>query len=87
MEEYRDSKTYMKYNLDNTSLLLRHKFPKCHIIIIRPSRMEYKTFSCFDNFVRGNDAGVPDHSPMHFALQHLEKYVVIVVGRFAINLV
>lgn len=37
--------------------------------------MEFKTFSCFDNFVRGNNAGVPDHTPMNHALQHLEKYV------------
>lgn len=38
------------------------------------NRMEFKTFSCFDNFVRGNNAGVPDHTPMNHALQHLEKY-------------
>lgn len=38
--------------------------------------MEFKTFSCFDNFVRGNNAGVPDHTPMNHALQHLEKYVL-----------
>lgn len=37
--------------------------------------MEFKTFSCFDNFVRGNNAGVPDHTPMNHALQHLEKWV------------
>lgn len=36
-------------------------------------RMEYTTFSCFDNFVRGNCAGIPDHTPMHYALQHLEE--------------
>lgn len=39
--------------------------------------MEFKTFSCFDNFVRGNNAGVPDHTPMNHALQHLEKYTQI----------
>lgn len=37
--------------------------------------MEYTTFSCFDNFVRGNCAGIPDHTPMHYALQHLEEWV------------
>ncbi|XP_037047794.1 UPF0565 protein C2orf69 homolog [Bradysia coprophila] len=73
METNRDSKSYMKYNLESTALLLRNGFPKSHIIVIRPARMEFKTFSCFDNFVRGNSAGVPDHTPMHHSLQHLEK--------------
>lgn len=73
METNRDSKSYIKYNLEATALLLRNGFPKSHIAIIRPTRMEFKTFSCFDNFVRGNNAGVPDHTPMHNSLQHLEK--------------
>jgi hypothetical protein len=73
MESNRDTKSYLKYNLENTSVLLRESFPKSHIIVIRPARMEYTTFSCFDNFVRGNNAGIPDHTPMHYALQHLEE--------------
>lgn len=73
METNRDSKSYIKYNLEATALLLRNGFPKSHIAVIRPARMEFKTFSCFDNFVRGNNAGVPDHTPMHHSLQHLEK--------------
>lgn len=75
METNRDSKSYIKYNLEATALLLRNGFPKSHIAVIRPARMEFKTFSCFDNFVRGNNAGVPDHTPMHHSLQHLEKYL------------
>ncbi|XP_034486214.1 UPF0565 protein C2orf69 homolog [Drosophila innubila] len=73
METNRDSRGYMKYNLENSAILLREAFPHSHIIVIRPVRMEFKTFSCFDNFVRGNNAGVPDHTPMNHALQHLEK--------------
>lgn len=73
METNRDSRGYMKYNLENSAILLREAFPKSHIIVIRPVRMEFKTFSCFDNFVRGNNAGVPDHTPMNHALQHLER--------------
>ncbi|XP_055373768.1 mitochondrial protein C2orf69 homolog [Condylostylus longicornis] len=73
METNRDSRGYMKYNLESSAVLLRNAFPRSHIIIIRPVRMEFKTFSCFDNFVRGNNAGVPDHTPMNHALQHLEK--------------
>ncbi|TMW52982.1 hypothetical protein DOY81_001930 [Sarcophaga bullata] len=73
METNRDSRGYMKYNLENSAILLREAFPRSHIIVVRPVRMEFKTFSCFDNFVRGNNAGVPDHTPMNHALQHLEK--------------
>ncbi|KAF4517493.1 hypothetical protein B566_EDAN004532 [Ephemera danica] len=37
------------------------------------SRMEFKTFSCYDNFVPGNNCGAPEHTPTHYALQHLER--------------
>ncbi|KAL5285228.1 C2orf69 family protein [Megaselia abdita] len=73
METNRDSRGYLKYNLENSAILLRNAFPRAHIIVVRPVRMEFKTFSCFDNFVRGNNAGVPDHTPLNHALQHLEK--------------
>lgn len=42
-----------------------------HILICR--RMEYKTFSCFENFVPCVNCGAPEHTPNHFALLHLEK--------------
>lgn len=35
--------------------------------------MEFKTFSCYDNFVPCNNTGAPDHTPTHHALQHLER--------------
>ena len=73
MESNRDNKNYIKWNLENTALLLRESFPQSHIVVVRPMRMEYSTFSCFDNFVRGNNAGIPDHTPMHYSLQHLEE--------------
>lgn len=73
MEDNRDTKGYVKFNLDNTAMILRECFPRSFIIIVRPARMEFTTFSCFDNFVRGNNVGIPDHTPMNFALQHLEE--------------
>lgn len=73
MEVNRDSRSYMKYNLESTALLLRQGYPKSHVIVVRPARMEFKTFSCFDNFVRCNNAGVPDHTPTHHSLDHIEK--------------
>uniref|UniRef100_A0A182QR78 Uncharacterized protein n=1 Tax=Anopheles farauti TaxID=69004 RepID=A0A182QR78_9DIPT len=76
MESNRDNKNYIKWNLENTALLLRESFPHSHIVVVRPMRMEYSTFSCFDNFVRGNNAGIPDHTPMHYSLQHLEELLI-----------
>ncbi|XP_055607772.1 mitochondrial protein C2orf69 homolog [Uranotaenia lowii] len=76
METNRDNKNYIKWNLENTALLLRDSFPRSHIVVVRPMRMEYSTFSCFDNFVRGNNAGIPDHTPMHYSLQHLEELLI-----------
>lgn len=38
--------------------------------------MEYKTFSCFENFVPSSKCGAPEHTPMHNALEHLEKLLV-----------
>lgn len=38
MEDNRDTKGYVKFNLDNTAVILRESFPKSHIIVIRPSR-------------------------------------------------
>ncbi|KAJ1529835.1 hypothetical protein ONE63_006574 [Megalurothrips usitatus] len=37
------------------------------------NRMEFKTFSCYDNFVPCNNCGSPEHTPTHHSLQHLER--------------
>ncbi|XP_059472831.1 mitochondrial protein C2orf69 homolog isoform X2 [Neocloeon triangulifer] len=73
MEAHRENKNYAKWNLVNTSLILHTYFPEMHIIVVRPARMEFKTFSCYDNFVPGNNCGAPEHTPTHYALQHLER--------------
>lgn len=35
--------------------------------------MEYKTFSCFENFVPCGSCGVPQHTANHNAITHLEQ--------------
>ncbi|CRK94496.1 CLUMA_CG008001, isoform B [Clunio marinus] len=82
MEDNRDTKGYVKFNLDNTATILRESFPRAYIIVVRPARMEFTTFSCFDNFVRGNNVGIPDHTPMHYSLQHLEDKGCVVLNQF-----
>ncbi|KAJ0177595.1 hypothetical protein K1T71_006468 [Dendrolimus kikuchii] len=72
MQAHRDNRNYLKWNLENTARMLGHTFPNKHILVVRPSRIEYKSFSCYDNFVPNNNAGVPEHTPTHNALHHLE---------------
>lgn len=36
-------------------------------------RMEFKVFACYDNFVPSSNTGAPEHTPMHYALYHLER--------------
>ncbi|CAH0582853.1 unnamed protein product [Chrysodeixis includens] len=81
MQAHRDNRNYVKWNLENTARMLGHNFPNKHILVIRPSRIEYKSFSCYDNFVPSNNAGVPEHTPTHSALHHLERLLQGVSSR------
>uniref|UniRef100_A0A1B6GQ05 Uncharacterized protein n=1 Tax=Cuerna arida TaxID=1464854 RepID=A0A1B6GQ05_9HEMI len=73
MEAHRDNKKYVQWSLDNIALLLKSYHPESHIVIVKPTRMEFKTFACYNNFVPSNNCGVPDHTPNHNALLHLER--------------
>ncbi|KAI5634451.1 hypothetical protein NE865_12877 [Phthorimaea operculella] len=81
MAAHRDNRNYQRWNLESTARNLSNNFPSKYIVVIRPSRIEYKSFSCYDNFVPSNNAGVPDHTPMHGALLHLEKLLQGVSNR------
>ncbi|XP_047026265.1 mitochondrial protein C2orf69 homolog isoform X1 [Helicoverpa zea] len=87
MQAHRDNRNYLKWNLENTVRMLGHNFPTKHILAVRPSRyiggyrIEYKSFSCYDNFVPSNNAGVPEHTPTHNALHHLERLLQGVSNR------
>ncbi|XP_028160324.1 UPF0565 protein C2orf69 homolog isoform X2 [Ostrinia furnacalis] len=81
MQAHRDNRNYAKWNLENTARMLSLNFPATHILVVRPSRIEYKSFSCYDNFVPSNNAGVPDHTPTHSALHHLERLLQSVTTR------
>ncbi|CAH2085878.1 unnamed protein product [Euphydryas editha] len=81
MQAHRDNRNYLKWNLENTARLLSTNYPTKHIVVVRPARIEYKSFSCYDNFVPSNNAGVPDHTPTHSALHHLERLLQGVSSR------
>ncbi|XP_066147248.1 mitochondrial protein C2orf69 isoform X2 [Euwallacea fornicatus] len=72
MEAHRDSKYYKEWNLEDTALKLQNKFPGDHILVVKPSRMALKTFTCFQNFVKSNELGVPEHSDNYDSLRHLD---------------
>jgi len=71
---HRDNKRYLQWSLEATSEILTQAFSQ-HVLVIRPSRMELKTFSCFDNFVESDRVGAPTHSSDQGALEHLKKLV------------
>ncbi|CAB3235183.1 unnamed protein product [Arctia plantaginis] len=81
MQAHRDNRNYVKWNLENTARMLGHNFPTKHVLVVKPARVEYKSFSCYDNFVPSNNAGVPEHTPTHSALHHLEKLLQGVTSR------
>lgn len=73
MEQHKEHRGYMCWNLEATASILQRQFPHHHIVVVRPSRIQIMTFSCFDNFVNStSNTGVPDHVITHGSLQHLE---------------
>ncbi|KAF7285841.1 mitochondrial protein C2orf69 homolog isoform X2 [Rhynchophorus ferrugineus] len=75
MLAHRDNKNHKDWSLDNTAFRMQQKFPKCHILVVKPSRMDFKTFSCFKNFVESDNLGVPHHTANYNSLTHLDKLI------------
>ncbi|KAL3223932.1 hypothetical protein MRX96_027007 [Rhipicephalus microplus] len=68
MMKHRDNRLYVQWNLENMATLMGKHFPNAHCIIIRPNRLQYLTFSCYDNFVESNDMGGTDSRIQHFCI-------------------
>lgn len=75
MEQHRDHRNYVAFNLEATAVMLQKQFPDHHIAVIRPSRIQMLTFSCYDNFVHCNHTGAPEHVITHHSLRHLELLI------------
>ncbi|XP_060527137.1 mitochondrial protein C2orf69 homolog isoform X2 [Cylas formicarius] len=75
MEAHRDNRRHKQWNLERTAQVIQRHFPECHVLVIKPSRMDFKTFSCFQNFVKSDQLGVPDHTPNHNSLRHLDRLI------------
>lgn len=71
MLAHRDNKHYAHWDLESTAALLHSHFPTQAILIIKPSKMTLKTFSCYENFISVNDFGAPTYQNNMDSLKHL----------------
>ncbi|XP_077979209.1 mitochondrial protein C2orf69 homolog [Glandiceps talaboti] len=73
MESNRDNRKWRKWNLEYTANILRQRFPKSYVWVIKSSRQHAGSFSCFDNFVHCDIIGTPTYSEGVEAITHLKK--------------
>ncbi|KAL7648714.1 UNVERIFIED_CONTAM: hypothetical protein RMT77_000621 [Armadillidium vulgare] len=73
MSSHRDHGKYIQWNLLNMVSILSLKFPSSIVCVIKPKRIEFKTFSCYDNFVPSNNLGAPTYTELHGSLSHLRN--------------
>ena len=71
MEVHRDNKRYLAWSLESVARLLARAMPSHQVVVVRPSRRERATFSCYDNFVPTDSVGSPKHAPSCGAVTHL----------------
>ncbi|XP_042911358.2 mitochondrial protein C2orf69 homolog [Parasteatoda tepidariorum] len=71
MLAHRDNKYYSDWDLETTATILNRHFPDYVVLIIKPSKMALKTFSCYDNFMTTNNFGAPSYSSDLDSLKHL----------------
>lgn len=71
MSLHADTTPWQSWNLEAVAITLGHRFPGCHIWVIRASHMYLHKFSSYQNFVESNLFGAPEHSPDYGAIRHL----------------
>ena len=81
MSSHRDNKRYISWSLESVAMMLAVAMPKHQIVVVRPSRMERGTFSCFDNFVPTDSVGSPKHADNCGAVAHLAALLKEGLGR------
>lgn len=74
MIKHSEKKKYIEWSLDNTTHLLSRNFPQHHIFAINPSKTS-NVFSCFTNFVKCDDYGIPTFSSTFNALKNLQELI------------
>lgn len=81
MKSHWDHGAHIDYNLEAIAEILASKFQNSFICVIRPEKVELKTFSCFSNFVVCNRFGSPTHLPNNNSLLYLKTLLQSIAER------
>ncbi|XP_016076376.1 PREDICTED: UPF0565 protein C2orf69 homolog [Miniopterus natalensis] len=76
MTHHPENYQWENWSLENVATTLAHRFPNSYIWVIKCSRMHLHKFSCYDNFVKSNMFGAPEHSTDFGAFKHLYTLLV-----------
>ncbi|XP_029790003.1 UPF0565 protein C2orf69 homolog [Suricata suricatta] len=76
MTRHPENYQWENWSLENVANILAHRFPNSYIWVIKCSRMHLHKFSCYDNFVKSNMFGAPEHSTDFGAFKHLYMLLV-----------
>lgn len=76
MTRHPENYQWENWSLENVATILAHRFPNSYIWVIKCSRMHLHKFSCYDNFVKSNMFGAPEHSTDFGAFKHLYTLLV-----------
>ncbi|XP_021054317.1 UPF0565 protein C2orf69 homolog [Mus pahari] len=76
MTRHPENYQWENWSLENIATILARRFPNSFIWVIKCSRMHLHKFSCYDNFVKSNMFGAPEHTPDFGAFKHLYMLLV-----------
>ncbi|XP_051841878.1 mitochondrial protein C2orf69 homolog [Antechinus flavipes] len=76
MARHPENFQWENWSLENVAFLLAHHFTNSYIWVVKSSRMHLHKFSCYDNFVKSNMFGAPDHNTEFGAFKHLYSLLV-----------
>uniref|UniRef100_A0A8C3WBZ2 Chromosome 2 open reading frame 69 n=1 Tax=Catagonus wagneri TaxID=51154 RepID=A0A8C3WBZ2_9CETA len=76
MTRHPENYQWENWSLENVATVLAHRFPNSYIWVIKCSRMHLHKFSCYDNFVKSNMFGAPEHNTDFGAFKHLYTLLV-----------
>ncbi|XP_012865704.1 PREDICTED: UPF0565 protein C2orf69 homolog isoform X1 [Dipodomys ordii] len=76
MTRHPENYQWENWSLENVATILAHRFPNSYIWVIKCSRMHLHKFSCYDNFVKSNMFGAPEHNTDFGAFKHLYMLLV-----------
>ncbi|XP_004426831.1 PREDICTED: UPF0565 protein C2orf69 homolog [Ceratotherium simum simum] len=76
MTHHPENYQWENWSLENVATILAHRFPNSYIWVIKCSRMHLHKFSCYDNFVKSNMFGAPEHNTDFGAFKHLYALLV-----------